>query len=149
MNADLVSEIILRSRGRHDVVTVVNNVVSDFLDRTFGDADVWSLEHALEAADESIGEKLREYGDPSKGLPWKHQFEPRLILLPNGTQLRAQPYGVVKIAEVKRQQLWFEGAALSPSQFASRAWNNTSRSAWRDLEVKLPDALDWVPAKAL
>ena len=149
IDSALVSEIVLRSRGRRDVVSIVNNVMSDFLERTYGDADIWSPEHADDAADESVGDKLREYGDPSKGLVWAHQFEPRLVQLPNGTQVRARPYGTIKVAEVKRQQLWFEGVALSPSRFASKAWNNTSRSAWRDLEVKRPEDADWIPAKSL
>jgi hypothetical protein len=143
IDANLVAQIILRSRGRHDVGVVVNNVLSDFLERTLGDADIWSAEHAEEAADPGLREWLQEYGDPSKGYRWQH------LLLPNGTQLRARPYGHAKIAEVKRQQVVFEGTSMSPSQFASVAWNRTSRSAPRDLEVKRPGDTEWQSARQL
>jgi len=126
INADLVSQIILRSQGRHDVARMVNGVLSDFLDRTYGDADILSEAHAEEAAGDGLRERLREYGDSTKGYWWQR------TMLPNGTQLRAQPYGKIKIAEVKRQQVTYEGAVVSPSQFASIAWNNTARSAPRD-----------------
>jgi hypothetical protein len=143
IDANLVTQIVLRSRGRHDVAALVNNVIRDFLDRTLGDANTWSEEHAEEAADLELRDRLHEYGDPTKFYRWQH------LRLPNGSQLRARPYGKTKVAEVKRQQLVFEGVAMSPSRFASAAWNNTSRSAPRDLEVKRPGDSDWLPAHQL
>jgi len=140
INADFIAQIILRSDGRHDVATVVNNVLEDFLDRTYGDPIVWSEKHAEEAGDLSHQDRLQEYGDPRKGFQWQNLF------LPNGTQLRATPFGKSLIAEVKRQRLIYQDQDVSPSRFASIAWNNTSRSAPRDLWVKRPGDDGWTQA---
>jgi hypothetical protein len=143
VSADLVGQIILRSEGRHDVATVVNNVLEDFLERTRGDADIWGEKHAEEVLDDSLQESLREYGERNKGLFWQNLF------LPNRTQLRALPFGRPVVAEVKRQRLTYNGAEVSPSRFASMAWNNTSRNAWRDLWVKRPGDAEWTQALIL
>lgn len=137
IRADLVSEIILRSRGRADVVRMVEHSVESFLDRTRGDGDIWSAEHAEEVEDEELDDTLARIGHPSKGYNWSGVF------LPNGTSLRVDYKGGHCYAEVRHQQIFYEDEPCSPSEFASRAANNTSRNAWRDVWVKKPGASTW------
>ncbi len=138
LRADLVSEIILRSKGRADVAVIVENVVESFLDRTRGDPDIWSEEHAAAVADEDIDDTLIRLGPPSKGYHWQNVF------LPNGTALKVTYKGRDQFAEVRHQQVYYEDKPCSPSQYVRRVANNTSRNAWHDIWVKRPADRDWV-----
>jgi len=131
VKSNLITEIILRSRGRINIAQLVENVVVDFLERTKGDGTIWSEEHAEEVLGE-IDDDLSRYGEPTKGYDWHRVF------LPNGTRLKTQYRGAEYEAEVRHQQVYFNGNPCSPSQFASAAANNTSRNAWRDLWIKRP-----------
>ena len=139
---DLVTEIILRSRGKVNLTSLIENIVESFLERTRGDPDIWSPEHAQEIAEEEGDETLVEFGAPSKGYQWQG------VLLPNGTALKTTYKNKDHFAEVRHQQLFYEGSPCSPSQFASRAANNTSRNAWRDIWIKRPTDKDWIFADA-
>lgn len=143
VRGDLVSEIILRSQGKADVGSMVEHALETFLDRTRGDADVWSEAHAEAVAEGDDDDTLVKYGSPSKGYQWQG------ILLANGTILKIAYKGRDKLAEVRHQQIYYEGQPCSPSQFASRVANNTSRNAWRDIWVKRPSDRDWVFADIL
>ncbi|MBB3460984.1 hypothetical protein [Rhizobium sp. BK377] len=127
----LISEIVIRSNGRADIAGLISNIVGDYLDRTLGDAVVWSDSHANEVA-ESLQRDEEHFGDPTKGYYWHRVF------LPNGTMLKAHYKGKESTAEVRHQQIYFDGKPCSPSQFASMAANNTSRNAWRDLWIRRP-----------
>jgi len=137
----LIAEIILRSQGRVDPVGLVDSIVSDYLERTKGDADIWSLAHAEEVAEASRDDS-DQYGDPTKGYYWNRVF------LPNGTALLSAYKGKEHRAEIRHGQLVYNGKPCSPSQFASIVANNTSRNAWRDLWVKRPGD-QWRVANAL
>lgn len=137
IRSDLVTEIILRSRGEADVSLIVEDVVEAFLDRTRGDGIIWSKQHAEEVAQEGNDKTLARIGPPSKGYNWSG------IFLPNGTMLRVEYKGEGHSAEVLHQQIIYEGECCSPSEFASRAANNTSRNAWRDIWIKKPRSSDW------
>jgi hypothetical protein len=139
----IVAEIILRSGGRADPVTVIENVVADFLERTRGDADIWSEEHANAVAEEKGDDSLQKYGPATKGYHWQN------VYLPNGTELKIHYKDRDHFAEIRHQQLYYEGIPSSPSQFASRVANNTSRNAWRDIWIKRPGDKDWVFADQL
>jgi len=125
--ASIYSEIILRSGEHVDVGGWVSNIAQDYLDRTYGDADIWSEQHA------------------SKGYQWQTVF------LPNGTQVRMLYRAQNHYAEVQHEKLLYEGGSLSPSEFASRVavsekGEKTNRNAWRDLYLLLPGKKDWVQA---
>jgi hypothetical protein len=138
VRADLIGEMILRSNGAIDIVDVVEHLVEDFLERTKGDPLVWSEAHAEAVADEQADDTLVRIGNPSKGYNWQNVF------LPNGTQLKMTYKGVDKFADVRHQQIYYEGTACSPSQFVRRVANNTSRNAWHDIWIKRPTDRDWV-----
>jgi hypothetical protein len=138
INADLISQIILRSNGRADVASMVEHSLETFLDRTRGDPDIWSEEHADQVAQEDEDGQIKEVGDPSRGYLWSGVF------LPNGTSLRIEYKGEYYFADVRHQTITFRGETCSPSQFASRAAGNTSRNAWRDIWLQYPGTSGWV-----
>jgi hypothetical protein len=143
LHSDIVAEIVLRSQGRADVAAIVESCVDSFLERTKGDAQIWSDEHAGQVAEEEENGDLVQLGHPSKGYNWSGVF------LPNGTKLRVTYMGKDHFADVRHQQIFYADQAWTPSQFASKIANNTSRNAWRDIWVRKPDCSDWVFADHL
>lgn len=143
VRADLVSEIIIRSQGKADVGSMIEHAIETFLDRTRGDSSIWSEEHAQTVASEEEDDILTKVGHPSKGYRWHS------LMLPNGTALKISYKGQEKVAEVRHQQIYYQGTPCSPSQFASRVANNTSRNAWRDIWIKRPSDRNWVFADTL
>jgi len=138
VSADLVSEIILRSNGRADVAAMVEHSLQTFLDRTRGDAEIWSEEHADRVTQEDEDDLINAVGDPTRGYNWSGVF------LPNGTRLRVEYKGDLMFADVRHQNIVFRDEVCSPSQFVSRAANNTSRNAWRDVWIQYPETSKWV-----
>jgi hypothetical protein len=143
MSGEIIAEIILRSQGRIDPVGLIENVITDFLERTRGAADIWGDEHANAVAQEQADGSLQKYGPASGAYFWQR------VRLPNGTQLRMSYRGRDHFAEIRRSQLYYEDRVTSPSQFASKVAAFTSRNAWRDIWVKRPDDKDWVFADRL
>lgn len=140
VSSELVAEIILRSNGRADVASIVEHSLQTFLDRTRGDAEIWSEEHAELVSLEDEDDLINAVGDPKRGFNWSGVF------LPNGTRLRVEYKGNLIFADVRHQNIIFRDEACSPSQFASRAANNTSRNAWRDVWIQYPGTSEWVLA---
>ncbi len=132
MRQSLVAQFILRSEGRHDVPGMMEDILEDFLLRTKGDPHIWSDAHANSVAHETADDTLAKFGSPGKGYRWQG------LLLEDGSQLKMPYGGKDHFAEVRHQQIYYEGSPCSPSQFASRVANNTSRNAWRDIWVKGP-----------
>jgi hypothetical protein len=147
VSGSIIAEIILRSQGRVDPVGLIESAITDFLERTRGDALVWSEEHADAVAEEHADGSLQKYGPASRGYYWTSRLGS--AFLPNGTQLKMPYKGRDHFAEIRHQQPYYEGAPCSPSQFASRVANLTSRDAWRDIWVKRPDDKDWLTANRL
>jgi hypothetical protein len=143
MSGSIYAEIILRSQGRIDPVGLIENIVTDFLERTRGDAIIWGDEHANAVAREQADGGLLKYGPASRGYHWQNVF------LPNGTQLKMSYKNRDHFAEIRHQQVFYEDASTSPSQFACRVADNTSRNAWRDIWVKRPDDKAWIFADRL
>lgn len=137
ISADLIAQIILRSNGRADVASMVEHSLETFLDRTRGDPDIWSEEHAEQVALEEDDDEAKKVGDLNRGYLWSGVF------LPNGTTLRIEYKGEYHFADVRHQTIVYEGEACSPSQFASRAAGNTSRNAWRDIWLRYPGTAGW------
>jgi hypothetical protein len=140
---DLIIEIILRSGGRVDPAKLVEDVLESFLDRTRGDAEVWSQGHAEEVAREEGDTSLAKFGVPTKGYYWAGVF------CPNGTQFKMSYKAKDYFAEVRHQQLFYNDNPCSPSQFARLVANNTSRNAWNDVWIKRPTDAGWVFANSL
>lgn len=70
------------------------------------------------------------------------------VSLPHGTEVRMRYRGAYHYAGIQGDQFIMNGQPSSPSAFAHQV-TNTSRNAWRDLEVKRPSDRGWVPAAKL
>lgn len=143
--AEMYAEFILRSGKHIDVGARIASIIQDFLDRTYGDPNIWSDEHA-----EKVGEQdgtqaeLRQmYGDLLKGYQWQTVF------LPNGTKVRMLYQGQYSYAEIQHEKLVHEGSDYSPSEFARKVANDTSRNAWRDLDLQFPGSKEWEQANVV
>ncbi|MDH5527326.1 MAG: hypothetical protein OEY97_08480 [Nitrospirota bacterium] len=143
ISADLYNEFILRTGKSEDVAAWIEGIVENFLDDTKDDHPAWSEEYYEHLADQEADETLATYGLPGKGYHWQSVF------LPNGTRLRMTYRGLEHFAEVRHQQIIYEGESCSPSEFASRVASNTSRNAWRDIWMRRPTDNEWVFADAL
>lgn len=134
--AEIYAELIRRSGDPNPWGHVVAAVESD-LDATEGDPSRWSWEYIEKLAEQEDDEFEEKFGNPSRGYQWQAVF------LPNGTQVRMTYKGDTKHAEVRHEKLYWGDETMSPSQFARRAANNTSRNAWRDIYVKFPGDGSW------
>lgn len=142
LHVKLYAELIQRS-GKADVSVYINNIVTDFLDRTEGDAQIWSSEYIEKIAEKQDEEFVDRYGDPSRGYQWQ------TVYLPNGTQIRMTYRGDSTYGEVRHGKLFLGEESMSPSEFARHVANNTSRNAWRDIYVKFPGDGGWLLADDL
>jgi hypothetical protein len=77
-----------------------------------------------------------------KGYFWKKLF------LPSGTKARIVYKGKTYFAEVKADGLHYASKVLTPSGFVHEV-TRTSRNAWNDIEVRLPEKDTWLLAADL
>lgn len=116
-----VAELLKRSP--HGISMLIENVVTDFLDRT---NDEFSAP------------------TPPVGLFWESLF------LPNGTQIRTKYFGEFKQAEIVDQRIvWENSTYKSFAQLANAMRGGTMNSAWRELEVKRPNDKIWLSAQSI
>lgn len=139
LDTAIYHEFILRTGNPEcDVAGIIENVVLFYLERTADDFHIWtSDQYQSERSEDNSDEIIEEYGNPSRGYRWSQLF------LANGTQLKMTYKGRTHHAEVRHEQLVYEGKPYSPSQLACTIADNTSRNAWRDLWVKRPTDKEW------
>ena len=77
-----------------------------------------------------------------KPLVWKH------VTVPHGSEVRMKYGGAVHYAKIEDGAILDSRRRFTPSEWASKVANGTSRNAWRDLWFKEPGK-DWVPAVSL
>ena len=110
---ELYMAVAIRHPG--SVSTVIEQVVMDYLDRT---------------DEEGL---FKQTLATTQGLHWG------TVSLPSGTQLRVKHHNEYKYAEVKGDEIDYDGKSLSSaSQMASLMRNNTSVNAWMHVEVRRP-----------
>lgn len=80
--------------------------------------------------------------DASYGYWWKG------LLIPSGSGARMTYKGRTYSAIVRPEGIQFEGALYSPSEFTWKI-TNTTRNAWRDIELQFPGKSDWISAQHL
>jgi hypothetical protein len=71
-----------------------------------------------------------------RGYQWKSLF------LPSAARLRMNFDGTCHYAEVKGDEIVFQGESVSPAQMANRIAGGT-RNAWRDLWILFPGERHW------
>lgn len=140
--AELYAELVRRS-ARANVSGFIQDSVESFLDRTEGDPIIWSDEYIEHLAEKEDAQFRAIYGDPVRGFQWQALF------LPNGTKIWMSYGNQESCAEIRHERLQFGDECMSPSQFASRVANSTSRNAWRDLYIKFPGDGSWNLADSL
>lgn len=120
---DLYRELLNRHSTRANAV--IEHVVEDFLERT---AD-------------SISKATKNRG---AGIFWEALF------LPDKTRLRTKHRGQYKYAEIKGDNVIYDGLQFpSVAQATNKMRANTQNNAWKVLEVLLPDASQWTHASRL
>jgi len=144
VRASIYNELVIRKGNPEvDVASWIENVVSDYLERT-ADDEMWSEQYyEWRASTEDIEGFKKEFGDPGKGYHWDRVF------LPNGSRLTMTYRGTQHHAVVQHEQIRHEERSYSPSELARKIANNTNRNAWRDLMVKRPTDDGWVLADSL
>lgn len=113
----------LARRFPERVSTVIENVVTDFLERNEEDFLVVS--------------------EPA-GVYWEALF------LPSSTQVRTKYYGEYKVASIENESVMWDGTEYSSlAQLANAMRGNKQNNAWMVLEIKRPTDKVWMPAQAL
>jgi hypothetical protein len=80
--------------------------------------------------------------EAQRGYRWKTLF------MPSGTKLRMRYKGQYHYAEVVGDELHADGKPTSPAEFTHKV-TNTSRNAWRDIEILRPTDKVWRLADTL
>lgn len=139
----LVAELYARAGKSADIAKTIENVFSDFLERTRYDDDLWEGSWLEQRDEEDEQALLEEHGPPSGGYRWGPVF------LRNGTRIRMEYKGSLHYALVEHDRIVFDDRPYSPSRLASTIASGTSRNAWRDLWVREPGTSQWVLADDL
>jgi len=143
IDSEIIGEMFLRSGPNADITAWIENVVSDYLDRTVNDE--WSEAYYTYRESQTDSKNfIEEYGDPKGGYHWAPVF------LPNGTHIRMEYKKEISQATVKNNKIDYKGKNYSPSELAREIAAGTSRNAWRDLLIKRPGKdTDWCLADDL
>lgn len=143
IDSEILGELYLRAGPKTDVVTWVNRILYDYLERT-EDEGGWNEEYYEYVTERRWNDsKINEFGDPQKGYYWTP------IFLPNGTEISMEYGGAKHYAIVKHEKIDFQGNEYTPSRLASVIANGTSRNAWRDLLIRKPGESKWLLADLL
>ena len=78
----------------------------------------------------------------------QHGYNWKTLFLPAGTKVRMRYKGQYHYAEVVGDELHADGKPTSPAEFTHKV-TNTSRNAWRDIEVMRPADNAWRMADTL
>ncbi len=143
IDARLHNELVLRRRRAGDVSHIVENVLSDFLERTEGDTDLWNEDYVREWLETQEDDHLERYGPPDKGHHWKN------IVLHNGAKLKITYKNRDHFAEIRHGRIMDGKYPRTPSEWANCVANHTSRNAWRDIYVQQPGTTKWVAAQVM
>jgi hypothetical protein len=137
-----LSEIFKRTRGQKPVQDVIWTAIQNWLDLFDEESQNSTSEMGGSQAPTPI--PANDFGAPALGYYWQSVF------LANGTRLKMTYKGEDHLAEVRHQQIWYNGRVVhSPSQWASDVADGTARNAWRDISIYRPLHKDWIPASML
>ena len=143
INSKLHNELVLRTRKSDDVTHFIEHAIESFLDNNVDNASLWSEEYLNELDERKADGFSQKYGNPNAGYIWNW------VVLPNGSRLKMTYKDKDHFAEVRFGKIMFENKEFSPSEWASKVANNTSRNAWRDIYVQTPEKNDWKLAEVM
>jgi hypothetical protein len=155
LDYELVADIIRFSDGRLDPFEMANDQLRNFVERTveFLGADLWGdrLDEVAEKYAPDVWKRWQEEDatraesrrEENRPLVWKE------ITVPAGSEVRMAYGGQHHYATVQHGHIVDDGKSYSPSEWAWKIANQTSRNAWRDLWFRTPPSSTWVPAQLL
>lgn len=152
LDAELFSDIVYLSNGTLDPSSLADNLLRNWIEATITDG-LWPQEHLEKVAEKYAPETYQQWmeedeqalkrTEDSAPLVWKE------VTLRPGTEVRMAYGGKHHYAKVKKGRIADDDGSFSPSEWASKVADNTSRNAWRDLWFKEPMSNIWVPAQML
>lgn len=111
---ELLVRLVERYQDRY--AGVIEHIVEDFLERTEEEADL----------------------SAKNGMIWNQ------LRLPHGTELRTKYYGEWQVARIEDGKIVYNGKTYdSPSRACSAMRGRTSNNAWKLLEIKRPQDLEF------
>lgn len=153
---DLYTDALVYSEGRFDPASHLEAAILKLIEDdlaidhyrhfgswTFDFADKYFPDTAADWRFEEIAEGERP--DPEDFFPmvWKE------VTVWAGTEVRMHYDGKYHYAKVGKGSIIDDGVEYSPSEWARKVANNTSRNAWRDLWFKESGARVWMPAQLM
>ena len=161
---ELYNDLVRHSQGRVDPAELAEDRVRCWLDLGLQmTGNQWGPDDDfLEAFGERPLELARKYA-PGVVEAWEEQEDAEIarrtaarkplvwkdISVPAGSQVRMSYGGQHYYATVTNGKIVDEDGEFSPSEWAYKVANRTSRNAWRDLWFKEPGSSAWVPAQML
>ncbi|RWF74475.1 MAG: hypothetical protein EOS26_16320 [Mesorhizobium sp.] len=149
---ELHSDIVYLSDGNIDPSGLAESLIRNWIENTIRDG-FWPEKHLETVAEKYapdmyarwMEEDFRTYSRREDSVPlvWKE------ITLRPGTEVRMAYGGKHHYATVQKGRIRDEDGAYSPSEWASKVAEGTSRNAWRDLWFREPPSFTWVPAQLL
>jgi len=150
----LYNDIVQFSDGRLDPVSLAEEQVLDLIERNLdNNANDWFCDRLIDFVKAHFPYRTKEFEERLKEIDADDNFCATLIWkevsVPSGTHVRMHYNGVHHFARVKNGHIEDADGRFSPSEWARKVANNTSRNAWRDLSFKAPLESVWVPAELL
>lgn len=150
----LYNNIIRFSDGKFNPTDYVEDLVRNYIEKDLesGPSEYWNEEQLEEIAEEFAPHVLERWKqedkvsldkrrEENKPLVWKE------ITVSSGSEVRMAYGGKHYYAKVKGGSIIDDEEFYSPSEWATKVANNTSRNAWRDLWFKEPLSSTWIPAQ--
>jgi len=149
---ELYSDIVYLSEGKIDPGSLAETLVRNWIENTIHDG-LWPEEHLATVAEKYApdvydqwsleDERAYERTEDATPLVWKE------VTVHAGSEVRMAYGGKHHYARVQKGRIADADGAYSPSEWASKVADGTSRNAWRDLWFRDPLSSIWVPAQLM
>lgn len=153
-NRKLYNDIVRFSDGRLDPATLAEEQILGLIEANLDDlAYDWFGERLIDFVRAHFPHQVKHFEERlnetssaenvSAPLIWKQ------VIIQAGSQVRMQYAGTSYFGRVKDGKIEDGDGRYSPSEWARKVANDTSRNAWRDLYFKRPLDKTWVSAEVL
>ncbi|MBK8456555.1 MAG: hypothetical protein IPL47_05070 [Phyllobacteriaceae bacterium] len=143
----LYDDIVRFSDGKLNPAVLAENLIVAWIERDleFGEGDYWG-ERIEEVAEVYAPHLINRW--ESERASSVTQTMPRPLIwkkveVPSGSEVRMAYDGMHHYAEVRDGKIVENGNRYTPSEWASKVANGTSRNAWRDLWFRKPLSKNW------
>lgn len=152
-DAELARDIIRFSDGKLDPAILAVDQVWGFITSNPDNPDFWGdrVDEVIQKYAPQMWEQWQE-NEAEEGAKLREQRQPLIwkgVTIAAGSEVRMSYDGKNHFAKVQRGAIVDDGKEYSPSEWASKVADGTSRNAWRDLWIKEPLSRTWVPASLL